>query len=289
MPKNSTRIQIEHMFAGLNKASASNSFPERGALSIRLNHFVDGKNNGAHKIEQAIASTFATSAIEMWHRSIHSFLISASLTKASPVWASVSGYYSSHYSMRAFAHLLGYFQLRKKRKIIQLQINGSSYLCQILSKNGDDAEHKSYWKIVKSHSEFSSDPFFTNNDDPLPNYGSDRRSDVGHRSIANYADHIDGFPPFQILDQPYLKQRVDKISGMELSDAPIPRLELYPDLDNVQLIAYHRLVKFKAYLDDIFGESNRFWKVQRRPTWCSPFLDFQIVKPAYTSIYKDLN
>lgn len=287
MPKSQTVIQIEHMFSALNKASASTSFPERGALSIRLNSFAEGKTDGPHNIEQAIASTFATSATEMWHRSIHSFLISASLTKASPVWASVSGYYSSHYSIRAFAHLLGYFQLRKKKKIIQLQINGNHYLCQILKKNGDDAEHKSYWKIVKSHSDFSSDPFFTNNEDQLPNYGSELRSDVGHRSVANYLDHIGGFPSFQVLDHTYLKQRVDKISGMELSDAPIPRLDLYPDLDNVQLIAYHRLVRFKSYLDDIFGESNRFWKVQRRPTWCTPFLDFQIVTPAYTSIYKD--
>lgn len=287
MPKSPTTIQIEIMFAGLNRASAASSFPERGALSSRLNSFAEGKSNGPHKIEQAIASKFATAAVEMWHRSIHSFLISASLTNASPVWASVSGYYSSHYTMRAFAHLLGYFQLRKRRKVIQLQISGSNYLCDIMKKNGEDAEHKSYWKIVKAHSDFASDPFFTNNEDQLPNYGSELRSDVAHRSIANYLDHISGFPSFQALDITYLKQRVNKISGIPLSDAPLPRLDLYPDLINVQLIAYHRLVKFKSYVDDIFGESNRFWKVHRRPSWCMPFLDFQIIKPSYTTIYKD--
>jgi len=288
MPKSKTEIQIEHMFAPLNWASASNAFPEKGALSIRLNNFANGKNDGEYEIEQKITSTFATSSVEMWHRSIHSFLISASLTKASPVWSSVSGYYSSHYSMRAFAHLLGYFQLRKRRKIVQLEIDGGNYLCKIKGKHGDDAEHKSYWKIVKSHSDFSSDPFFTNNEDELPNYGSDRRSDVGHRSIANYLDHIGGFPSFQMLNHEYLKQRVNKISDMELSDAPIPRLDLYPDMDNVQLIAYHRLVRFKSYLDNIFGDSNRFWKVHRKPSWCMPFLDFQIVSPVYTGVYKDI-
>ena len=44
---------------------------------------------------------FAMAAVKMWLRAVHSFLISVSLTKASPIWSSVAGYYSSHYSIRA--------------------------------------------------------------------------------------------------------------------------------------------------------------------------------------------
>ena len=46
MPKSPTVVQIEHMFSALNKAGASNSFPEKGALSIKLNNFVEGKVDG---------------------------------------------------------------------------------------------------------------------------------------------------------------------------------------------------------------------------------------------------
>lgn len=118
MAKDPAILQIELIFNCLNKAGASNNFPEPGALSIALNKLIDfNKGDYSAIINTSDASKFATAAIEMWHRSIHSFLISASLTKSSPIWASVSGYYSSHYSVRAFAHLLGHFQLFKRKEL----------------------------------------------------------------------------------------------------------------------------------------------------------------------------
>lgn len=282
MTKDSTIQQIEAMFTVLHKQSAAKALPGPGTLSKKLSELVEGATADTSTIDRSTFAFFATASVEMWHRSIHSFLLSASLTKASPLWASVSGYYSSHYTIRAFAHLLGYFQLQRKRRIIKVEISGSRYVCQIIQKQGSDREHKFYWKTVKNHAHFASDPFFTKNEEGQNN------SDSAHRSKANYVDHINRFPPFQVLNENYLKQRVEKIADMEFSDAPIPRVDSYPDTDNVQLIAYHRMIKFRIFLDEILGGKNRFWTVYRNPGWCSDFLDFQGLQPKYASIYKEL-
>lgn len=281
MATDTTSQQIEIMFSGLRRRSAADAIPAPGTLSKTLIHVVERTTGDTTMIDAATFGFFATAAVEMWHRSVHSFLISASLTKASPLWASVSGYYSSHYSVRAFAHLLGYFQLQSKRCIIQVEVNGKQYLCRIIKKQGGDREHKFYWKTVKNHSRFAADPFFTKNEE------GQTHSDSGHRSKANYADHVNQFPTFQALDKVYLKERVEKIASIELSDAPIPRAESYPDTENVQLIAYHRMVKFRKFIDEALDGSNRFWKAQRKPGWCPNFLDFQIVEPKYASVYKE--
>jgi hypothetical protein len=232
-------------------------------------------------VDAGTLTFFATASIEMWHRSLHSFLVSASLTKASPLWASVSGYYSSHYAIRAFAHLFGYFQLHSKKRILHVEVKGGQYICHILRKQGNDREHKFYWKTVKDHSWFVADPFFTKNEEVQS------RSDSGHRNRANYTDHINQFTTFQALDEAYLKQRIEKIASIELSDAPVPKTEAYPDIDSVQLIAYHRMVKFRKSVDEVLGGTNRFWKVQRKPGWCANLVDFQIVEPKYSGVYKE--
>jgi hypothetical protein len=279
MPTDSTNQQIEVMFNGLQRGSAAHAIPAPGTLSAKLARLVDTASGETSRIDAATLALFATASVEMWHRSIHSFLVSASLTKASPLWASVSGYYSSHYSIRAFAHLLGYFQLQSKKRILYVEVKGSQYICHIIKKDGGDREHKFYWKTVKNHTRFAADPLFTKNEEGQP------RSDCGHRTRANYIDHINQFPKFQALDEAYLKQRVDKIAGIELLDAPIPRTESYPDTDNVQLIAYHRMVIYREFVDEALDKSNRFWKVHRKPSWCPPFLDFQVVQPQYTRVY----
>ncbi|MBI4668307.1 MAG: hypothetical protein HY747_03835 [Elusimicrobia bacterium] len=278
-----TGQQIEAMFSGLHKRSAAKAFPEPGALSNSLNAIVErvtGKTSTI-KIEAVTIGFFATAAVEMWHRAVHSFLISASLTKASPIWASVSGYYSSHYSIRAFAHLFGYFHLQKKHRVIRVEVQRGQYVCHILKKEGSDKEHKFYWKIVKNHNRFATDPFFTRNEEGKP------PSDSGHRSKANYLDHINQFPAFHALDESYLKEHIEKIAGVELSDAPIPRTESYPDTENVQLVAYHRIVRFRKFVDEVLGGSNRFWNTQRKPGWCVNFLNFQTIEPKYASAYKE--
>lgn len=281
MPTDTTIQQIEVMFSGLRRRSTINTMPAPGTLSEKLKSVVEMTAGETTTIDATTLTFFATASVEMWHRSVHSFLVSASLTKASPLWASVTGYYSSHYSVRAFAHLFGYFQLQSKRRILQVEVNGGQYICHIMQKQGGDREHKFYWKIVKNHARFAADPFFTKNEE------GQSRSDSGHRSKANYADHINQFPKFQALDEAYLKARVEKIANVELSDAPIPKTESYPDTENVQLIAYHRMIKFRKFVDEVLGGSNRFWNAQRKPEWCANFLDFQIVEPKYLSMYKD--
>lgn len=281
MSPDTTSQQIELMFRALQQKSASGAIPAPGTLSARLVRVVETASSETTTVDAATLAFFATASVEMWHRSVHSFLVSASLTKASPLWASVSGYYSSHYSIRAFAHLLGYFQLHGKKRILHVEVRDGQYICHILQKQGSDREHKFYWKTVKAHARFLNDPFFTKNEEGQP------RSDSGHRSKANYIDHINQFPIFQVLDEVYLKERVKKIASIELSDAPVPKIESYPDTDNVQLIAYHRLVKFRKMVDEALGETNRFWKVHRKPGWCTNFLDFQVVEPKYTSVYKE--
>ncbi len=283
MAKDPAILQIELMFSGLNTAAAADSFPKPNSLADELIGVIDLKKEDYTEIvQQKTVKKFATGAVEMWHRSVHSFLISSSLTKSSPLWSSVAGYYSSHYTMRGFAHLLGHFQLYRKKRIVQLEINGSNYYCHISTKKGGEREHRLCWKLVKKYSAFANNPFFTINDDNLP------ESDGAHRNKANYQDHIGRFPKFQPLSEAYLKSRIGLISTMELSDAPIPNVEAYPDLDNVQLIAYHRLVRFRTFLDEILGGSNRFWNVNRKPDWCPSYLDFQLVQPQFASLYKDI-
>lgn len=287
MPKDPSVLQIEVMFRGLKQQTAT--FPSQSALSDSLNALVGlHTTDFTSAVNNKIVLHYATAAVEMWQRSVHSFLISASLTKSSPIWSSVAGYYSSHYSMRGFAHLLGHFQLHTKKWIVTLEINAGTYSCHFRKKNGGDREHKLYWKLVKAHPIFGLDPFFTNNEDVLPGTGTETLSDSGHRNKANYSDHVGRFPQFQILDAAELKLRVQKISKIEFSDAPIPRIESFPDLENVQVIAYHRMVRFRHFLDRVLGGSNQFWTIQRNPNWCPQFLDFQVVQPEYATLYSGL-
>lgn len=281
MAKDPSILQIELMFQGLNTEAAANYFPEVSALSNELNRLVDlTREDYIISVNNQVVKKFATAAVEMWHRCIHSFLVSTSLTVTSPLWSSVTGYYSSHYCIRAFAHLLGHFQMYKGRRIVELQIRGSSYSCNVTKKNGGDREHKIAWKIVKAYPLFSTDPFFTLNNDSLP------ESDGAHRNKANYADHIGRFPNFHPLDENYLRKRISQIANMEFSTAPIPNANKYPDLESVQVIAYHRLVRFRMFLDEILSNSNRFWRVNRNPNWATGYLNYQMVKPEYTTLYQ---
>ena len=225
-------------------------------------------------IEPKIASMFATAAVEIWMRGVHSFLISASLTEASPIWASVSGYYSSHYSVRALAHLLGHFQLFRKKKIAHLQIHRGKYLCLFDSKQGHDREHKFYWKAVKEDSHFNNDPLFTMNE------ADSDVSDVGHRDRTNYADHVFQLPNFRALAVETFRSRIHFISQIpfDTPPIPIPRLSYFPDLESVQVVAYHRLVRFRQFLDEILGGGNRFWNVHRNPSWAREVIDFQLTE-----------
>src|SRR5687767_3491390 len=109
------RTKLEGAFQSLNRRPAEKSFPAPYSLARTLESLVPAKGVAAVQVSQQVPTLFATAAVEMWLRAVHTFLISASLTDVSPIWCSVSGYYSSHYSVRAFAHLLGFFQLFRKK------------------------------------------------------------------------------------------------------------------------------------------------------------------------------
>src|SRR4051794_23110473 len=98
-----------------NRLAHSSSFPVSGSLSEKLNKMV-GRAPGADRlpVRTELISDFASAAVEIWQRGIHSFLTSAALTETSPLWASVGGYSASHYSVRGLAHLLGAFQLHQR-------------------------------------------------------------------------------------------------------------------------------------------------------------------------------
>lgn len=262
------------MFSALNSQSAANSFPRPGALADLLSSYVDpSAPTKTIATTSKILTSFATAAVEMWLRAVHSFLISVSLSKASPIWASVGGYYSSHYSVRAFAHLMGAFQLHKKHRIAYLEKGGGHLLLE--KKNASHGEHKFYWKYVSEH---LNDPFF------YPN--QEDKVDGGHRNKLSYWDHICRYPVFQPLDEQFLRDAVERIAGIELSSVPEPRpnADPFPDLDNVQIVAYHRIVKFRQLLDEICID-NRFWKVQRNPPWRPSTMKFSIVEPVFVAVY----
>ena len=198
------------MFAALNTQSAASALPEPGALSSLLSEsVVDADPTTIVSAKPKLLTHFATAAVEMWLRSVHSFLISASLTDASPIWASVAGYYSSHYSIRAFAHLFGAFQLHRKRRIVYLDKDGGSLVIRIEKKHGGDGEHKFYWRYVSQHPQLAADPFFYAFRDDIP------ISDGAHRSKANYVDHIDRFPVFLPLNAEFLERRIGRISTVD--------------------------------------------------------------------------
>ncbi|HLW83775.1 MAG TPA: hypothetical protein VKR60_01090 [Candidatus Sulfotelmatobacter sp.] len=264
---------LAEAFAPLNTEAAAHAFPPTASLSMTLDRAIPTGVTMVvpHAKTLAITKMFTTAAVDMWMRGVHSFLISTSLTDVSPIWASVTGYYSSHYTVRSIAHLLGFFQLFNRKRIVRLEYANSSFVCAFDPKTSHDREHRFYWNVVKSNPLFAGDPFFTQN---LPG----DESDVSHRDRANYADHLPTFPAFRPLDAEAVKNRIERISDIEFKAPPIPRVSLYPDVESVQVIAYHRLVRFRDLVDAAVGTSNRFWRVHRDPPWARDFMDFQLIE-----------
>jgi hypothetical protein len=270
------QAHVARTFAPFNDEAAVHAFPAPASLSKALNSAIPGGPNrlATANVPIAIAKMFTTASVNIWMRSVHSFLISASLTQVSPIWSSVAGYYSSHYAVRAIAHLLGFFQLFAGKRIVCLKFENGRYVCSFSPKKAGEREHRLYWDIVKKNQHFSADPFFTENNARID------ESDVAHRDRANYADHLADFPVFRPLDAAALKIRIDRISEIEITSPPIPKVSRYPDVESVQIIAYHRLVRFRDLVDTILGNSNRFWNVHRSPPWARDFMDFQLTEEA---------
>jgi len=273
---------IRIIFDPFKRRGTGDVFPKPGSLAMELQKVVEKavkENAETVRVIPQTTSLFATAAVEMWMRGVHSFLISAALTQVSPVWSSISGYYASHYVVRGFAHLLGFFLLYRKKRIIQIEIVKGGHVCRIIKKNAGDREHKFYWKTVKQHAQFKNDPFFTINPD------DNDVSDSEHRNKASYLDHIGQFPNFNPLVEKYLKERLHYLAAMELSSVPVPNRKRFPDVVAVQLIALHRIVKFRELIDNVLGGKNRFWTAHRNPGWCAGFIDFNVVPPRFLEAY----
>jgi len=267
---------VTRAFEPLNDEAAVHAFPASASLSRALDLVLPVASVGvtSRNASRDVGKMFTTAAVNIWLRAVHSFLVSASLTNVSPIWASVAGYYSSHYSVRALAHLLGFFQLFSRKRIVRLQFQGAACVCNFDPKKAGDREHRVYWRIIKKDPHFAGDPFFTQNDSATD------ESDVAHRDRANYADHLNQFPMFRPLDAVALRQRIDRISNIEVGAPPIPRVSRCPDVEAVQIVAYHRLVRFRSFVDTIVGDENRFWSVHRDPPWAREFLDYQLTEEA---------
>jgi len=247
--------------------AAAQYFPPCGSLSQAL-----GKNRppGPRTVQStinatpALAGLFATAGVDIWHRGVHSFLVSISLTENSPLWAAVAGYYATHYSVRAIAHLLGCFQLYSLKQVVRLSAAGGAYSCTYSSKKANDREHTLYWREVTTDPVFANDPLF-----------ADTSSGVEHRDRANYADHLPRYPQIRNVDVERVQERVRKISQIELGTVPAPRASEYPDIEAVQMVAYHRILRFRELVDEALGAGNRFWNVHRDPPWAREYTDFQ--------------
>ncbi len=274
MDQSGNELQVRRMFGSLRTIRAV-FIPAPTSLSTNLQREIDSHPDVASfNVSQTIVQLFATAAVEMWHRSIHSYLISLNLTNASHIWSSVAGYYSSHYAVRSIAHTLGAFQLFDAKKIVELDLAGTGNVCTVRRKSGSEGrEHDMYWKFVKSKVPFDSDPLFTIN---KPHKGI--LSDAKHRERANYADHINRVPNFVPLDMAFLKERADHISHILIEDPPIPDYMEYAELESVQIVAYHRLVKVRSYLDEILGTSINYWNVHRDPAWARSIINYEIVE-----------
>jgi hypothetical protein len=266
------QVRLRTTFARLNNVAAARAFPHIRALTDNLEKIIPRTANST-RIAPATAELFATASVDIWLRAVHTFLISASLTRASPIWASVSGYYSSHYSMRAFAHLLGYFLLFGKRTIVKWSLENGQHFCSFTSRGGGEPEHKLYWNWVKRDEYFEADPMFCEYN-PVAD-----ASDARHRGRANYSDHLfPYYPAFHVLTRTELRERIQLISQIEFQDPPIPDVNRFIDLESVQIVAYHRIVKYRQFLDEVLGSESRFWKVHRNPGFTTGLMNFQLTE-----------
>ena len=260
---------VKAMFVGLRREAAG-AFPRPNALSTALMALTMPPGANQIRVAPAITKLFATASVDMWLRAVHSLLLSAAMTRASPIWSSVAGYYSSHYAIRAIAHLLGYYHLYRSKRVVRIVLSGGAFDCTFDKKQGTDREHKFYWKVVRANRPFANDLLFPENNDVAP-----PASDVSHRSFASYADTLQHLPQYSSLDITAMRNRLERISEIEVTSPPIPDREKFPDLDSVQIVAYHRLIRYRRVLDEIIGPSDRFWGVHRHPQWARGLVDYQ--------------
>ena len=258
---------VELSFGKFDKAGAKLDFPKPGTLSKHLQELLKVERPNLHHKQTPM---LATAGVEMWHRAIHSFLWSVALSESSPLWASVSGYYASHFVMRAFAHSMGIFKSFSEKKLIQVVVENGQFVCSPLDwNNKSSGEHPFYWKAVKGHPSLIANDLFHENSERDP------RSDSSHRTFANYTDHLCAYSPMEFPTLDSVAKNIEKISRIRLHSVTHPSREDYPDLQNVQILAFQRIVTFHDFLDEKVPQS-RFWRAHRRPSWCKDVMMYQV-------------
>jgi hypothetical protein len=222
-------------------------------------------------IPQTQLTHFITASVEMWHRAVHSFLIAASLYRASELWASVTGYYASHYSIRAFAHLFGFFALHRRRVFLEASFLGGRCQCVPVTglPKGSRREHRFYWTVVRRQQRFQRDDLFTDNDESRDD------TDASHRGYANYVDHINRFGDYNGCDREELRRKVAQIVRTAIDGAiSIPDRRRYPDVATVLAVGYLRIRRYRELLDELLGTRGRFWRYHRSPMWSEGLIAF---------------
>lgn len=258
---------VEKSFGKLDNPPGSWDFPPRGSLSQCLNVLLAKPGKTPPALTHQQSRLFASAGVEMWHRAIHSFLWSVALTESSHLWSSVSGYYASHFVMRAFAHSMGIFKSFTLKKTIQVVIQDRQFVCMLPDAPG--GEHAFYWKAVKGHAKFALNPLFRENNE------RDMNSESAHRTFANYTDHLDNFSPLKFPGLETVATNVGQISRIRLGSVAPPSRDDYPDLRNVQILAFQRIVAFHDFLEERVPQ-NRFWRAHRSPNWCKDVMVFQV-------------
>jgi hypothetical protein len=254
---------LDRSFARLG-ASPNLGFPHSATLSEEFKSLI---GEAAPTLVHSKWRLPAAAGVEMWHRAIHSFLCSVALREMSPLWSSVVGYYASHYVMRAFAHSMGIFKSFSAKRDIQVELTGNHFSVRF-EKANNRGEHNFYWYVIKEHPKFIGDSLFR--------YNSEKAmySESQHRNFANYTDCIDTFAKVNPPPISEISMDVQKISGIRLDSVGKPEVEKYPDLETLQVLAFHRILAFQTFIDDRVT-NNPFWRTHREPMWCKDIMLFQ--------------
>ena len=124
---------------------------------------------------------------------------------------------------------------------------------------------------MKDHPFFKSNPLFRENSERNPN------SDSSHRTFANYTDHLSSYPTMGLPKLDFVSSKVERISHIRLHSVESPNREDYPDLENVQILAFQRIIAFHDFLDSKLN-GGVFWNENRRPSWCKGVMVFQVAE-----------
>jgi hypothetical protein len=265
-------------------------FPEPGTLAKLVNDALDGGQAAGPTIPHNRCHLLASASVEMWHRAIHSFLWSVAMTDKSPLWASVTGYYSSHFVMRALAHSLGIYKSFTHKTVFQIARQGGGIVCRCHPKpTKKHGEHQFYWQVVKDHPDFVRDSLFSANAEGGVGPRGREKSDYMHRNFANYTDHIDNFSELSFPDVPKITKSIEKIRLSRKNSVELPRRSNYPDHRAIQVLAYQRIVAYREFLDTRVLKTSAFWKAHREPVWARAQMQDYALETEGLSVPGDLS